>query len=51
MESQERSTQNSVITDTGKDPKMNRSMHRYNEPDSVHLEHTQYFYQICSDNK
>ena len=48
MEYQERSTQHSVITYTGKDPKVNRSIHRYNEPDSVHLEHT-HFSQICSD--
>ena len=50
MEYQERSTQHSVITYMGKDPKMNRSIHRYSDADSVQLEHTQQFSQICSYN-
>ena len=48
MEYQEKSTQHSVITYMGKDPKMNRQVYRYNAPSSVHLEQT-HFYQICSD--
>ena len=50
MEYIEGSTQQSVITYMGMDPKIKRSIHGYNEPDFLHIEHT-HFSQICSDKK